>query len=195
MSNLPPRDIIPPLGEPSRPQPRLIVDSTTGRLVPLPTYPDLSGVFHISQSATREIDPEVRQLVTLKQAEYTKRARQFRLLHYMLLTTAASLSILTPFLIPVAPLVAQVSAIVVALLLATDQIFKPKDRWSLYSKSTDLLQLQLFKVSGRYESNKGLIDTIIETEAQILNTVPDLNEVLQKVAESSGKTRGEVETA
>lgn len=130
---------------------------------------------------TPEIHPEVKALIRLKQTEYTKQAHIFRVFHYFLMVAAALLSITTPFLIPIQPVIAQITSVIVVLLLSIDQIFKPRERWALYSKATDLIQLQLFKVSGAYDANKEIIDTIITTESQILNTVPALNEVLQQV--------------
>lgn len=134
----------------------------------------------------KEIDPIVKKLVNSKQSEYSKKAILHKRLHYVSLTTGAVLGIATPFLIPYDTIIAQLSSIAVVVLISFDQIFRPKEKWALYSKATDLLQLQLFKMSGAYESNKEVIETIINTEAQILSTVPDLKEVLQQVKDNKG---------
>lgn len=128
-----------------------------------------------------EIDPVVKKLVEIKQKEYADKAAKFKIAHYTSLSLGAALGIVTPFLIPGQPIIAQITSVAVVFIISFDQIFKPKDKWSLYSKATDLLQLQLFQKAGAYEQNKELIDTIINTESQILTTVPGLNEVLQQV--------------
>jgi len=133
----------------------------------------------------KEIPPEVKKLVALKQSEYAKKANTFRMLHYILLSWGAILGILTPILIPALPYIAQWVSVAVVVVISIDQIFRPKDKWSLYSKATDLIQLQLFKKAGVYEENKELIDTIINTELEILTTVPGLNDALRKIAENS----------
>lgn len=179
-----PQGLIPPLGDPST---RHAEDATVGyaSYTPLTINPfDIShiGAFpDILGKANTEIDPAVRRLVEIKQGEYANKASIFKLAHYSSLSLGAALGIVTPFLIPNYPVMAQVTSVAVVFVISFDQIFKPKEKWSLYSKATDLLQLQLFKKSGTYEQNKEIIDTIINTEAQILITVPGLNEVLQQV--------------
>ena len=113
----------------------------------------------------------------------------FRNLHYFLLVSGAILSISTPFLIPINPIAAQITSITVVIALSIDHIFKPKEKWTVYSKATDLIQLQRFKSSGSYTKNKKVIDTIIETESRILDSVPDLNDVLAQVKSNIKKTR------
>ncbi|MDC8829386.1 hypothetical protein [Alteromonas gilva] len=185
------KGLIPPLGDqPTTPGEDFIVghasftpgdDSLLGGIMPT----SMSGIG--SSQATREIDPMVKKLVDIKQSEYSKKAILHKRLHYLFLTLGATLGIATPFLIPNDPTIAQFSSIAVVAIISFDQIFRPKEKWSLYSKATDLLQLQLFKMSGAYESDKEVIETILNTEAQILNTVPDLHEVMQQVKDSREK--------
>lgn len=152
------------------------------------TTPD--QIFGVDSSLTiKEIDPTVKKLVNSKQSEYSKKATLHKRLHYTSLTIGAVLGIATPFLISDFKNIAQFSSIAVVVLISFDQIFRPKEKWALYSKATDLLQLQLFKMSGAYESNKEVIETIINTEAQILSTVSDLKEVLQQVKDNKLRTK------
>jgi len=182
------KGLIPPLGDqPSNPADRLNVGyaSVTPGDTPFLEGATQNPKFGISGlQTTKEVDPIVKKLVDLKQGEYSKKAVFYKRLHYVSLTIGAVLGIATPFLIPNYPIFAQLSSIAVVAIISFDQIYRPKEKWALYSKATDLLQLQLFKMSGAYESNKEVIETIMNTEAQILSTVPDLNEVLQQVKES-----------
>lgn len=185
------KGLIPPLGDqPSNSADGFIVGhaSITSGDNPFVKGITPNQLFGISRvQATKKIDPIVKKLVDIKQGEYSIKAVFYKRLHYVSLTLGAVLGIVTPFLIPNHPIFAQLSSIAVVAIISFDQIFRPKEKWALYSKATDLLQLQLFKMSGAYELNKEVIETIMNTEAQILSTVPDLNEVLQQVKDSEEK--------
>ncbi len=139
---------------------------------------------NISSVVLEGLDQGVAKLVALKQAEYTNLAYRYKNIHYMLVMIGSVFGIITPFIIPYFPVLAQITSIIVVFVISLEHIFKPKEKWTLYSKATDLIQLQLFKITGAYKNNKELINTIINTEAQILDTVPDLNEVLKQVKNS-----------
>lgn len=154
---------------------------TLGLATPANNWPEIPSKTLTTEQPTGSIDAEVKQLVALKQGEYAKKARLFNIIHYTSLTLGAGLGIITPFIIPKLPDLAQLTSIAVVALISFDQIYKPKEKWALYSKATDLMQLQIFKKMGVYDKNKDLIDTILSTESQILSTIPGLNEVLKQV--------------
>lgn len=189
MTNTTPNAIIPPIN----PSNHANSGSSMGHssFTPYQQPPILNNQTPIVNNVTVETNPQdmVLKLTEIKHNEYTKKAKLFRNLHYFLLVAGAILSVATPFLIPINPVVAQITSIMVVISLSVDHIFKPKEKWTVYSKATDLIQLQLFKSSGAYTKNKKIIDTILETEARILETVPDLNDVLAQVKSNIKTTK------
>jgi hypothetical protein len=88
---------------------------------------------------------------------------------------------LLPFIVPYSQIGATTLAIVVAAVTVLDTVFSPKDKWTLYSKSTDLLALAQIKATGNYEKYKEVIDVILQTEAANLQQVIGLQSLLEQV--------------
>jgi hypothetical protein len=148
---------------------------------------------NLASQKNNQLNPQINsqdqvwKLANIKQAEYAKRAKLYRYLHYFLLIGAGCFSILTPALLSSHPTIAQISSILTGIFLVIEYALKPKEKWATYSKATDLIQLQLFKATGVYNKNKILINTIMDTEAKLLEIVPDLNEVLSQIKANTKK--------
>lgn len=134
-----------------------------------------------------QVPPEIAILLKSKQSEYTKSAKAFRNLHYLLLLSGALLSIATPFLIPIYPHVAQGTSLSIAAIVAFDQIFKPKEKWINFSEASDLITVQYLQLNGTYEPYKEIIDTIVNTESKSVRSIPDLDTVISRMIERSSQ--------
>ena len=71
------------------------------------------------------------------------------------------------------------TAFSVSIVIGTviDFILKPKDRWEIYSKATDLIAVGIAKKQGDYEENKDLLDLILETESSEFDNLVNLNDL------------------
>jgi hypothetical protein len=146
------------------------------------------GVFGTPKSDPTElgfpgtaIPDAVIRLVREKHRKYLRLSRMNASIYYSTRTVAALCSALLPFTVGAHPTVATILAIVVAITVALDSVFIPRDRWQLYSKATDLLAIAEFKVIGQYEQYKELLDIITATEDTKLARLVDLKDVLEKV--------------
>ena len=126
-------------------------------------------------------DPEVIMVVRKKHEEYYRLSRLNAYTYYVTRLIAGLCSALLPFAVGVNDRVATFLAIAVAVTIAFDSVFKPRDRWQLYSRATDLLTIAEAKVTGQYERNKESLDLILATEAMKVDRLVDLKDVLEQV--------------
>jgi len=118
------------------------------------------------------------RLIEQKHAEYIRLTRRYQFLYFTTRCTAALCAVLLPFVIGAAPRVATGMSIAVAVCIAVDMVFSPKDLWVTYSKATDLLGIARLKQLGEYEKYKDALDVLMNTEAARLQRVKDIGEVL-----------------
>jgi hypothetical protein len=118
------------------------------------------------------------RLIEQKHAEYTRQTRWYRLLYFTTRLLTALCAVLLPFLITASPRIATVLSITVAVCIAIDVVFSPKDLWSTYSKATDLLTIARLKQRGEYDEYKDALNVLLDTEAARMQRVKDMSEVL-----------------
>lgn len=127
------------------------------------------------------------RLVINTHKKYLRLARLNSLLYYSTRTIAGLSSALLPFVVSSYPRLATALAIAVAITVAVDSVYKPRDRWQLYSKATDLLTIAEAKSTGQYEKYKEMFDIIAAAEQQKTDRLVDLKDVLEQVKAATSK--------
>ena len=140
------------------------------------------SAFDAVAAAAAPVETSVAQrLIDQKHAEYTRQTKRYQFLSFTPRCTAALCAVLLPFIIGVAPRVATGLSIAVAVCIAIDVVFNPKDLWATYSKATDLLAIARLKQLGEYEKYKDALDVLMNTEAARLQRIKDIGEVLTAI--------------
>jgi hypothetical protein len=128
-----------------------------------------------------EIPDVVRDLLYKKHTEYNRLSRRYEFLYYATRTVAGLCASLLPFVVNAHPQFATALSIAIAVLIVVDSVFKPQDKWKLYSKAADLLTVAELKALGKYAEFKEMIDVMVNTEAGSVEGLVDLSAVLQRV--------------
>jgi hypothetical protein len=118
--------------------------------------------------------------------KYANLARVNAFVYYATRLTAGGCAALLPFTVGSRPQLSTVLAISVALTIVVDSVFKPRERWQLYSKATDLLALEELKLQGKYEEYKSMLDIFFATESAKLERLVDVKELVDQVNKASG---------
>ena len=121
------------------------------------------------------------RLIDQKHDEYSRLIGWYRWLYFTTRLVAAICAVLLPFLINAYPEAATVLSVAIAICIAIDVVFNPKDLWAIYSKATDLLTIARLKELGEYEKSKEAIDVLLNTEAARLHRIKDIGEVLTAI--------------
>jgi hypothetical protein len=121
------------------------------------------------------------QLIAQKHDQYVRQSRRYRFLYYVTRLCAVIPAAVLPFVINGNPPVATALSVIVALSVAIDVVFEPKERWATYSKATDLLAIAELKRRGEYEPHREALEVVAQAEAAGLRTNKDIEEVLRRV--------------
>jgi len=132
------------------------------------------------------IPKSVIDVVLEKHRNYMKLSRVNCIAYYSTRVTAGLCSALLPFVVGKDSGTATGLAIAVAVLVIGDSVFKPRERWQLYSKATDLLAIEEAKLAGYYGSTKNLFDVLVATEAMKFDRLSDLKDIIE-MGKQSGK--------
>jgi hypothetical protein len=131
--------------------------------------------------AQNPIPADVAKLVGRKHREYLRLSSLNCYAYYSTTTIAVLCSVLLPFVVGTYQSLATILAIAVAITVALDRIFTPRDNWELYSNASDLLTIAELEATGQYERCKKLLDILVDTESRKLARVTDLKAVLEQV--------------
>lgn len=154
----------------------------------LPSEPDAVSSYDGPRSNIREPAADsVIKLITSIHKKYLWFSRVNVCLYYATRFIAGLCSALVPFVVNQQPSVATVLAITVTISIVIDAVFKPGERWQLYSKATDLLTIAEIKLAGNYDKYKELLDIIVSTESVKLARLADLKEILERVKSESNR--------
>ena len=125
-------------------------------------------------------NPTLDRFIYDKHLSYLRLARWSAVAYYCTRVVAGLGSALLPFVVTSHQQIATVLAVSVAVTVALDSIFKPRDKWQLYSKATDLLASAEMKRTGEYEKYKDQLDILMATEAAKLERLVDLKDLLKE---------------
>ena len=122
--------------------------------------------------------PEVaKKLILQKHDEYCRSAKRFRTVYYVTRIFAVLPGVFLPLAAWTSPITAVVLSVLVTVAVGVDSIFKPKDRWVLYSQATDRLALAQLKATGQYEKWEEALKTIKDTESAALTRLAEIRDL------------------
>lgn len=132
---------------------------------------------------------DAERMIEGKHQEYLTKARLYSILYYVTRLVTGLSAALLPFVVGKSQSWASILAVIVAVLTVIDAVFSPKDRWVLFSKATDMVSLAKMKAKGEYETNKEIVDLILQTETGNLQQLVSLQELIEqtKRAAKSGR--------
>ena len=128
------------------------------------------------------------ELVDRKHREYVGKARLFAMLYYGSRLLAGLSAAMLPFVVNAQPAVATALAATIAVVTVVDLVFSPREKWTVFSKATDLIVLARLKASGEYDRHREAFQVILEAEAANLGQLKDLDELLRRINEPAVPT-------
>jgi len=133
----------------------------------------------------RSIEDELNR----KHAAYVKKAIFFKYLYYTTRIVAGLAAALLPFIVPYSQILSTIVAAIVAIVTVFDTVLVPRDKWKLFSRTSDQLWLRQVQERGEYEKYKDRIDEILRAEAEDLQALASLQDVLDQL-KKQGATPG-----
>jgi hypothetical protein len=112
---------------------------------------------------------------------YNRRAAVSRFAFYASRTWAGLAAGFLPFCLQSYPNLATGLSMSIVVAIVIESVYKPGEKWKLYSKASDLLTVAELQSKGQYENAKAMMDIIIATEGQALENLVGLDDLLQKV--------------
>ncbi len=133
----------------------------------------------LSQDKPSQSGNAIDRLIYEKHLSYLRLSRWCAGTYYCTRVVAGLSSALLPFVVASYHQLATALAIAVAVTVALDSIFKPREKWQLYSKATDMLAIAEAKRAGEYEKSKDLLDILMATEAAKLDRLVELKDLIK----------------
>lgn len=121
------------------------------------------------------------ELVDGKHREYVTKARLFARLYYGSRLLAGLSAAMLPFVVKGQPAVATVLAATIAVVTVVDLVFSPREKWTTFSRATDLIVLARLKATGEFQRHREAFQVILEAEAANLGQLKDLDELLRRI--------------
>lgn len=127
-------------------------------------------------------------LIERKHAEYIRHAVTFRWVYFATRLAAGLSAALIPFMLGRYDEIATGLSVTVAIATVVDLVFAPKDRWTLYSKASDLLTVAKIRALGHYDdASRELIEVLLSTESAALQQVMNLDEMVRQIEKARTK--------
>lgn len=142
-------------------------------------------------STMMSITTPTEELVEEKHREYLKKAKLYSIIYYAIRLMAGLSAALLPFTIRTSVLWSTIFSVIIVVVTVLDLVFAPKDRWVLYSKSTDLLAVAKIKARGDYEEHKEVLEIITQTETANLQQLINLDDLVSKIDKAGYRRRSE----
>jgi hypothetical protein len=86
-----------------------------------------------------------------------------------------------PFVVHASSTISTILSLIIVVCTVIDTIWSPKERWTLYSKATDLLSVAKVKKAGDFEGYKELLEVVLQTESAALQQLINLDDLVNKL--------------
>jgi len=132
-------------------------------------------------------DDPLGRLVEEKHIDYLNKAKWYSVVYYVSRLIAGCSAALLPFFLK-HPTIPTMLSMIIVITTVLDITFSPKDRWTLYSKATDLLSIAKAKAVGDYGKFEELLVVLAETESANLRQLINLDDLVNRIEQARGKS-------
>jgi hypothetical protein len=95
---------------------------------------------------------------------------------------------LLPFVVAFSQIFATALAAIVAVVTILDTIFVPREKWKLYSRTSDRMWVEQIRARGEYEKYKDRIEEILSAESENIEFQTGLKEMLDQIQKQQHQT-------
>ena len=120
-----------------------------------------------------------------KHLDYARKAKLYSRVYYLTRLTVALSAGSLPFVVSHNTTISTALSIIIVFATIIDMVFNPKQRWELYSKTSDLLTVAELKAQGNYEKYKKALDVVVATERSLLEGLINLDDLVNRVQKAS----------
>ena len=138
-------------------------------------------VIQVPMEGHSSASQDAEHLINQKHDDYNSLCNKYRRLYYCTRLAAGLGAALLPFFVAISSTIASGLSILILVAVVFDQVFNPREKWSLYSKATDLLTMARLKASGEYAKYEEFLKVLEEVEHRSLGSLSSVNDLLERI--------------